>query len=138
MVSINTSVWARLADKDLDKAYRKAGMSNLPANILQALETKLEKKREEAAGAAAEEIIKLYESSDDAIVSSVNSIRELRAQIKTHKKRLEKIAKAKAYGAGTGNYLPLAKVLGFHVAVDDKNLLDIPDDWKPVVPQEGE
>ena len=59
MVSINTSVLARLADKDLDKAYRKAGMSNLPANILQALETKLEKKREEAAGAAAEEIKKL-------------------------------------------------------------------------------
>lgn len=136
MSYIDTNVLARLADKDLDKAYRKAGMSSLPANILQALEAKMEKKREEAAGAAAEEIIKLYESSDDAIVSSVNSIRELRAQIKQHKKRLEKIARAKAYGAGTGNYLPLAKVLGFHTNVDDKSLLNIPEDWEPPVQPE--
>ena len=133
MMQINTSVLVRLADPKLENAYKKAGMTSLPANILQALEAKLEKKREEAAGAAAEEIIKLYEASDNIIESQVNMLRELRARIKQAKKQLEKIGKAKAYGAETGNFLPLARVIGIPIDMDNADLAKIPEDWAPIV-----
>ena len=133
MMQINTSVLVRLADPKLENAYKKAGMTSLPANIMQALEAKLEKKREEAAGAAAEEIIKLYEASDNEIESFVNDIRELRTRIKRYKKQLEKIGKAKAYGAATGNYLPLAKAMNIHVAAENAELTKIPEGWEPEV-----
>ena len=129
MVAINTSVLARMADPKLENAYKKAGMSSLPANIMQALEVKLEKKREEAAGAAAEEIIKLYEAADSVIEFNVNNIRELRARIKQFKKQLDKISFAKAYGAETGNFLPLAKAMGIQVAAENMELTKIPEDW---------
>lgn len=127
--SINTSVLARMADPKLESAYKKAGMSSLPANIMQALETKLEKKREEAAGAAAEEIIKLYEAADTVIEANVNSIRDLRARIKQLKKQLDKISVAKNFGAETGNFLPLAKAMGIPVAQENIELTKIPEDW---------
>ena len=133
MANINTSVLARMADPKLESAYAKAGMASLPANVMQALEVKLEKKREEAAGAAAEEIIKLYEASDNIIESQVNMLRELRARIKQAKKQLEKIGKAKAYGAETGNFLPLARVIGIPIDMDNADLAKIPEDWAPIV-----
>ena len=136
MMKINTSVLVRLADPKLENAYKKAGMTSLPANIMQALEAKLEKKREEAAGAAAEEIIKLYEASDNEIESFVNDIRELRTRIKQYKKQLEKIGKAKAYGAATGNYLPLAKAMNIYVAAENVELTKIPEGWEPEVQPE--
>ena len=135
-MAINTSVLARMADPKLDSAYKKAGMSSLPTNIMQALEAKLEKKREDAAAEAAEEILKLYESSDSVVMNLVDEIRNLRARIKKHKKTLEKIARSKAYGAETGNFLPLSANLGFAVNAENKELVKIPEDWNPTVQEE--
>lgn len=131
MKGLNVKVLERMADTKLDKAYKKAGMASLPVNIMQALETKLEKKREEAAAEAAEVIIELYDTSDEVICSLVEDIRALRAKVKASKLKLEQIARSKAFGAETGNFLPLAKVLNFNVAIDNMELSKIPKDWTP-------
>lgn len=78
-------------------------------------------------------IIALMKRVDDFKAERVENIRCYRRHIKSQQEVLEKLDRVLAYGAETGNYLPLvALVEGVHaIPVDNRELAYVPENWKP-------
>lgn len=130
-MSVNTRVLARMADKKYEEDLVKAGAAGLPPNILEALKKKQVEKQEAAAAAAADEIMALLDLQERHIDFHVNKVRDARKVVEQSKKVLDGIARAKAYGVETGNFLPLALMLDEYVPGELRELAKIPADWSP-------
>lgn len=106
---------------------------SLPTNIREALKEQLKDEQVAAAKSAANEIVKLFKASEKVVENNVAFIREHRRLIDQAKDTLVQLARAKAYGIATSNFLPLAAALGA-VAAGYGNpevtaKMKVPADW---------
>lgn len=132
MVRINVNSLLKLADKSYAEEVASHGGS-LPTLLQEALQEQLKAREKDAANQAASEIIALLGNAEQAVETQVKSIRRSRELIAQSKAQLEKIARAKAYGLETSNFLPLVHALGlsYHTQENfDAKLLEVPADWK--------
>lgn len=121
----------RLADSQLNKHIEDFG--GLSLDIKDALAELQIKERKESAQAAAREIVDLLKASENSIEHYVREIRSARRMEEAAKKSIEEFNRAKTYGLETNNFIPLGLLTG-HVylhQVDNKDLMKIPEGWKP-------
>lgn len=131
MVRINVNSLIKLADKSYAEEVASHGGS-LPTLLQEALQEQLKAREKDAANQAASEIIALLGNAEQAVENQVKSIRRSRELIAQSKVQLDKIARAKAYGLATSNFLPLVHVLGLSYHSEehfDVKLLHVPADW---------
>lgn len=131
MVRINVNSLIKLADKSYAEEVASHGGS-LPTLLQEALQEQLKAREKDAANQAASEIIALLGNAEQAVENQVKSIRRSRELIAQSKAQLDKIARAKAYGLATSNFLPLVHVLGLSYHSEDNfdvKLLHVPADW---------
>lgn len=131
MERINVNSLLKLADKSYAEEVASHGGS-LPKLLQEALQEQLRDREKAAANAAASEIIALLGNAEQIVENEVKSIRRSRELIAQSKDRLSKIARAKAYGLESSNFLPLVHALGLSYRTDDHfdtKLLEVPSDW---------
>lgn len=113
---------------------------NLPnrEEILEVLKEEQANDRRRSVKETAMSIIALVKGVEEIKVQRVSEIREYRRRIKREQDTLNKLDRALAYGAETGNYIPLvAMVEGlYELTPDQRELAIIPEDWKPAVKPE--
>lgn len=129
--SINMNAIIRLADSQLNKDMEEFGA--LPIDIRTALVTMQEEAKKNAATSAAKEVMQLLENTNKQVEVKVTSIRSYRKLIDSTKTELETIARAKAYGLETSNFIPLS-ILAGQIRIgdlDNKDLGKVPEDWAP-------
>lgn len=105
-------------------------------NASDAMSKALAKQREndqEALGAA---LVVLLGKVRQSKQTHVTNIRSYRQHVENEKKKLADIDRAIAYGNETGNYVPIANLVGCRVSgnltyEEQVSLGKIPDDWQP-------
>lgn len=115
-----------------DDEFKHVGQ--LPTSVKEALQKKLDKQKEEAAGEAADQIIGILKSFDTSVEVHVEAVRSLRKREKAELERLAKLNRAKDYALETNNYLPVAALLGQLSRYDLEeagDLAKVPEAWEP-------
>lgn len=128
------NVLERMADSSLNKELEAAGIAGLPENIQEALKEQLADEAKVAAKSAAKEIMTTFKAHDQSVEYLVKELRNIRKREQGLKDEIEALNRAKAYGIETNNFIPLAIMTGnlYSHQVDNKDLVSIPKDWKPV------
>lgn len=103
--------------------------------IKAALAARLLTRETEAAENAVDRIMELIDRSDAVVAGSVTLIRKHRVQIAIVKHSLDDIARARAYGEETNNFIPLdillnANAYEYESSLEDKSLMTVPADFK--------
>ena len=126
---INVSALERIANSSLNDDLNNADVQLLPENIQAALKKQLKEEAENAASAAAGEIVKLLKQHDSAVEDLVREIRDYRKAIERRLAAVKSLNNAKAFGLETSNFLPLAKSVGLCVPRGDDYVVEVPKDW---------
>ena len=129
--SIMSNAIIRLADSQLNKQIEDFG--GLSLDIRGALNELQDAERKESAKQAAQEIVSLLKVASASVEFQVKEIRRARRLEESAKKSIAELARAKAYGLETNNFIPLGVLLGhvYEHNVENKDLLKVPADWQP-------
>jgi len=127
---INMSTLARLADADTEAQLVDLGAMALNPDIKESLARQGAKRKAEVVDAAAGEILNLVQNSEAFMARQVSMKAALLEQISGIDKTTAAVAKARAYGFSTNNFLPLASSVGMSLPAGTKEALkSIPKDW---------
>ena len=116
MATIDVNALVRLSQKFEDDLSK---FEEMPKNVKEALERKLENEAARRADEAATSILELFKKADMAVEDSVSEIRKYRAVIAQNKRKLDAIKKAREYGIKTMNFIPLLGTLGIDTVSGD-------------------
>ena len=116
MATIDVNALVRLSQKFEDDLSK---FEEMPKNVKEALERKLEHEATRKADEAATSILELFKKADVAVEDSVSEIRRYRAIIAQNKRKLDDIKMAREYGIKTMNFIPLLSILGIVLISDD-------------------
>ena len=125
MSRFNVETLMALANIKNDDEFAK--YDALPANLQEVLKRKLKEQEEKRLEDAADSIVHILNSTEDAIAARVDRIRELRRSVERLKVEIGEIERAKAFGMETQNFVPLAAGLGM-VSLMAKGAV-IPAEW---------
>ena len=125
MSRFNVETLMALANIKNDDEFAK--YDALPANLQEVLKRKLKEQEEKRLEDAADSIVHILNSTEDAIAARVDRIRELRRSVERLKAEIGEIERAKAFGMETQNFVPLAAGLGM-VSLMTKGAV-IPAEW---------
>jgi len=108
-------------------------------NLAPSVKAALEKRKEQQAEKAAEEIIKLMDAVDNNKTSIRRDLRVYRGHMEHCKKQLDKLDRAFRYGTETGNFIPVLYLTnsvrgGSQVGMTQEEFqeaIKVPDDFKP-------
>lgn len=139
LIALATKGKTPQAGDDLDQYIKTAGSNDLVAEALEGLRAK---ERATEASEIAHAILNLSRAGDAALESAVSALRQTRRLEAQQLALVKKISRAKAYALQTQNWLPLALVTGSSSALGvmdslDLDLLEVPEDWSEVPPEEG-
>lgn len=123
----NPTVLVQLADAQIEQQLSDLG--GIPLDIRQSMEELAAKRKKEAADGAAQEILNLFEDTDDFIRAQLLAREALVKQIEGMDAMLGEVNRARLYGNQTRNYIPLAKQIGKVVPLAKPELGKIPKDW---------
>lgn len=110
MSRFNVETLMALANIKNDDEFAK--YDALPSNLQEVLKRKLKEQEEKRLEDAADSIVHILNSTEDAITSRVDRIRDLRRSVERLKAEIGEIERAKAFGMETQNFVPLAAGLG--------------------------
>lgn len=127
--AMNMTVLVQLADAQIEKTVADYG--GLPLDIRESMEELATKRKKDASAAAAQEILNLFDDTDDFIRIQATARAGLVKQIEAIDGLLAEVSRARAYGNATRNYIPLAKQIGKVVAGASSELGKLPKDWTP-------
>lgn len=97
--------------------------------LAEILEEEQTNQRKDAVRAAARQLINLDKVAVAHLQQQFNAIKLLNRELAAARRKVEKTTLARAYGAETRNYMPLAFLLGSVVSGDDIHLTIIPAEW---------
>jgi len=131
LMNIDLTNLARLADTRLNAEMAQFGVKGMiPEQFREALARVQEEEARMLTDQAAKSVLALYKQSEDHVMNLVGELRQLRRAEQRVLALLNQMNRAKAYGAATGNFLPLAVMMGITPPVGvNKDLLVVPDTW---------
>lgn len=131
LMNIDLTNLARLADTRLNAEMAQFGVKGMiPEQFREALARVQEEEARMLTDQAAKSVLALYKQSEDHVMNLVGELRQLRRAEQRVLSILGQMNRAKAYGAATGNFLPLAVMMGITPPPGvNKELLTVPDTW---------
>lgn len=111
-------------------AYGVEETTPVMSELNNAIKEAQEQERKDLIKQAAADVMTALRNADNAIECTVNEIRQVRMTEKMLLSKVDAIARAKAYGLKTTNFIPLLLELGINVGLVPNGLDTIPVDFK--------